>query len=323
MHPSDVPDIRARELLTVMALAEYGSFVAAAAHLKTSQPALTRTVKRVERVLGVMLFARNTRRVEITAAGREFVAVAERILNDLQLTVRNLNEVTTEQRGRITISTYSAFAAHALPDLVRQYRETRPSMEVRIREGRQSEIVEDIRSGVADFGVGYVNTLPDMLQSTPLRREPLYAVIPLTHPLAARKRPRVKLADLRDEPLVSPPSDTYLRRLIDGAAASAGFAFHYAVTVERLLSVTGHVRAGVGIAILPWGVLPPESHPTAQACAAGTPEPWTGFHAALLVEPALSVSVGLITLRGRYMTPAASSMAALIRGDMEPVLAEA
>mgnify|MGYP003581500796 FL=1 len=67
-HPSDVPDIRSRELLTVVALAEYGSFVAAAAHLKTSQPALTRTVKRVERILGVTLFARNTRRVEITAA---------------------------------------------------------------------------------------------------------------------------------------------------------------------------------------------------------------------------------------------------------------
>src|SRR5687768_16812908 len=133
MHPSDVPDIRAKELLTVMALAEYGSFVAAAAYLKTSQPALTRTVKRVERVLGVTLFARNTRRVEITAAGREFVAVAERILNDLQLTVRNMSEVTNEQRGRITVSTYSAFASHTLPELVRRYRVTRPSIELRIR----------------------------------------------------------------------------------------------------------------------------------------------------------------------------------------------
>ncbi len=299
MHPSDVPDIRARELLTVMALAEYGSFVAAAAYLKTSQPALTRTVKRVERVLGVTLFARNTRRVEITAAGREFVAVAERILNDLQLTVRNMSEVTNEQRGRITVSTYSAFASHTLPELVREYRETRPLIEVRIREGRQSEIVEDVRSGVADFGIGYVNTLPDMLQSTMLRREPLYAVIPTAHPLATRKRPRVKLAELRDEPLVTPPSDTYLRRLIDGAAASAGFALRYAVTVERLLSVTSHVRAGVGIAVLPWGVLPPQ--------------PWTGFHAAVLIEPSLSVSVGLITLRGRYMTPAATSMMNLIQ----------
>ena len=55
MHPVTIPDLRARELLTVVTLAEYGSFVAAASHLKTSQPALTRTVKRVERVLGVTL----------------------------------------------------------------------------------------------------------------------------------------------------------------------------------------------------------------------------------------------------------------------------
>ena len=64
----DIPDLRTKELLTIIALAEYGSFVAAASHLKTSQPALTRTVKRVERVLGVLLFARNTRRVEIAPA---------------------------------------------------------------------------------------------------------------------------------------------------------------------------------------------------------------------------------------------------------------
>lgn len=304
-HPSDIPDIRARELLTVVALAEYGSFVAAAAYLKTSQPALTRTVKRVERILGVTLFARNTRRVEITSAGREFVAVAERVLNDLQLTVRNLGEVSTEQRGRIAFTTYSAFASQTLPDLVRRYRDTRPSIEVRIREGRQSEIVEDVRSGVADFGIGYVNALPDFLQATLLRQEPLYAVIPLAHPLAAKKRPRVRLADLREEPLVALPSDTYLRRLVDGAATAAGFTLRYAVTVERLLSVINHVRAGVGISILPGGVLPPQ--------------PWTGFHASMLTEPTLTVSVGLITLRGRYLTPAAASMMALIQQETRKV----
>jgi DNA-binding transcriptional LysR family regulator len=77
------------------------------------------------------------------------------------------------------------------------------------------------------------------------------------------------------------------------------------VTVERLLSVINHVRAGVGIAILPSGVLPPQ--------------PWTGFQTALLVEPTLTVSVGLITLRGRYLTPAASSMMGLIQAETREV----
>jgi DNA-binding transcriptional LysR family regulator len=300
MHPSDVPDLRARELLTVIALAEYGSFVAAAAYLKTSQPALTRTIKRVERVLGVTLFARNTRRVEITAAGREFVAVAERMLNELHLTVRNLGEVTNEQRGRVTVSTYSAFAVNPLPFLVRRYRETRPMIEVRIREGRQSEIVEDVRNGAADFGIGYVNALPDMLQATTLRKEPLHVLIPSVHEFAVRKRPRVRLADLRDEALVSAPSDTYLRRVVDSAAMSAGFSLHYSVVVDRLLSIVHHVSAGVAIGILPSGCIPPIR--------------WgEGFHSALLVEPSLTVTVGLITSRSRYLTPAASGLAALIK----------
>jgi len=300
MHPSDVPDIRARELLSVIALAEYGSFVAAAAYLKTSQPALTRTIKRVERILGVTLFARNTRRVEITAAGREFVAVAERMLNELHLTVRNLSEVTNEQRGRMTIATYSAFAVNPLPFLVRRYRETRPLIEVRIREGRQSEIVEDVRNGAADFGVGYVNALPDLMEATVLRKEALYVLIPSSHPLAIKKRPRIRLAELRDEALVSAPSDTYLRRLIDAAAMSAGFSLHHSVTVDRLVSVLHHVFAGVGIGILPSGCIPPMQ--------------WgEGCHSAPLVEPSLSVNVGLITSRSRYLTPAAAGMAALIK----------
>jgi DNA-binding transcriptional LysR family regulator len=56
MHPSNVPDLSARHLHAVLAVAEYNSFIAAAAFLKTSQPALTRTIKRVEDVLGVRLF---------------------------------------------------------------------------------------------------------------------------------------------------------------------------------------------------------------------------------------------------------------------------
>jgi DNA-binding transcriptional LysR family regulator len=108
---------------------------------------------------------------------------------------------------------------------------------------------------------------------------------------------------LKDEPLVSAPSDTYLRRLIDAAAMSAGFTLHYSVTVDRLLSVLHHVSAGVAIGILPSGCIPPIQ--------------WgEGFHPALLVEPSLSVTVGLITSRSRYMTPAAAGMVALIREQM-------
>jgi DNA-binding transcriptional LysR family regulator len=293
-----VPDLRARELLTVVALAEYGSFVAAAAFLKTSQPALTRTLKRVEAIVGVTLFARTTRRVEITPAGREFVAVAERVLNDLQISMRNMSDVAGEQRGQVILSTYSAFAYQPLPQIIDAYRATRPSIEVRIREGRQPDILEDVRSGVADFGIGYVDTLPDALESVILRREPLFAMLPADHRLAVRRPARMRLVDLRNESLVSLPADSHTRRLIDGAAGAAGFAFRQRLVVSRFETVVRYVRSGAGIGIIPGGALPPK--------------PWTDFHAAPLHSPALGVTVGLMLLRNRHTAPAAASLIALV-----------
>ncbi|HXA17009.1 MAG TPA: LysR family transcriptional regulator, partial [Thermoanaerobaculia bacterium] len=93
-----------------MALAEYGSFIAAAALLKTSQPAVTRTVKHVEEVLGVKLFDRSTRSVQITAAGKEFVGVAGRMLNDLKITIRSMRELADQRRGQIIVSSIMSVA---------------------------------------------------------------------------------------------------------------------------------------------------------------------------------------------------------------------
>ena len=70
MDLANIPDFGSRQLLAVLAIADYGSFIAAAAFLKTSQPALTRTIKRIEDVLDVRLFERTTRRVQLTPARR-------------------------------------------------------------------------------------------------------------------------------------------------------------------------------------------------------------------------------------------------------------
>ncbi len=293
-----LPDISARELQTVVALAEWGSFIAASASMNTSQPAITRTLKRLERALGVTLFSRTTRRVEITPAGREFLAVAERVLTDLGIAVRNMREVGNEQRGLVIVSTYSAFACQSLPAILKRYRSTRPLIDVRLREGRQPDIIDDVRSGVADFGVGFVNTLPESLTSVTLRREPLYVMMPPDHPLSQRRVARVPLERLRDEPLVGLPGDSFTRQLVDRAAAAGGFALRAALVVTRFESVLQYVTAGGGLGIVPAGALPAR--------------PWKTFHAAPLSAPALSVTLGIIRLQGRYMTPAAMSLMRLI-----------
>jgi DNA-binding transcriptional LysR family regulator len=295
----EIPDLRTKELLTIIALSRYGSFVAAAAHLKTSQPALTRTVKRVERVLGVLLFARNTRRVEITPAGREFVAVAERMLNDLKITSRNLGEIAGEQRGRITLSTYAAFATRIMPQLAKVFLATRPAVEMHIREGLQPDIFEDVRSGVADLGIGIVDTVDDPFASDFLFDEPLYVVVPPGHRLTKTKRATIPLSELRGEAIVAAPPDTEAQRAVDTAAAAAGFALKHQVICTRFYTMLEYVKAGIGPSVILRSVLPPK--------------PWKDFDAYPLSEPALALTVGIITLRGRYLSPAATALVSAIR----------
>jgi DNA-binding transcriptional LysR family regulator len=220
MSTSGLPDLTSRQLETVLALAEYGSFIAAAALLKTSQPAVTRTVKHVEEVLGVKLFDRSTRSVQITAAGKEFVGVAARMLNDLKITIRSMRELADQRRGQIIVSSIMSVANGKLPGLVSEYRLAYPGIELHVRDGVHGTVIEDVRSGAADFGITYLDDLPDPFQSTLLGKEEFTVVLPRDHILAKKKS--LTLTDLKDAPLVSLPSDSRTRRVIDSAASSLG-----------------------------------------------------------------------------------------------------
>src|SRR5262244_1805764 len=215
MRPANVPDLTARQLHAVIVVAEYNSFIAAAAFLKTSQPALTRTIMRVEDVLGVRLFDRSTRRIAITAAGKEFVAVAERLLNDLRISVRSMREVGEEQRGQIIISSIMSVASGLIPTVAAKYRASRPGIEIILREGVHGTVLEDIRSGTADLGASYVDDVPDFVHAKRVSREVFAVIVPRSHQLAkSTKRPTLTLTELVDFPLVSLPYESRTRRIV-------------------------------------------------------------------------------------------------------------
>jgi DNA-binding transcriptional LysR family regulator len=296
MQPVNVPDLTARQLHAVLAVAEYNSFIAAAAFLKTSQPALTRTIMRVEDVLGVRLFDRSTRRVAITAAGKEFVAVAERMLNDLRISVRSMREVGEEQRGQIIISSIMSVANGLIPAVAAKYRAARPGIEIILREGVHGAVLEDIRNGTADLGATYVDDVPDFVEAKRVSREVFDVILPRGHPLIRiTKRSSVTLTELANFALVSLPHDSRTRRTIDGAASSAGLTLRHVATVTQFTTMMNFVRAGVGIAIVPSGAI---------AGLLGK-----DLKILKLIRPRLTRDVGLIWLRERELTPAARGFA--------------
>ena len=299
MHPSNVPDLTARQLHAVLAVAEYNSFIAAASFLKTSQPALTRTIRRVEDVLGVRLFDRTTRRVAITAAGKEFVAVAERMLNDLRISVGSMREIGAEQRGRIIVSSIMSVANGLFPAIVARYRASRRGIEIVLREGVHGTVLEDVRGGAADLGATYVDDVPDFVEAKRMSREVFEVILPRNHPLIkTSKRSSVTLGELVGFPLVSLPFESRTRRIIDGAASTAGYTLQHVATVTQFATMMSFVRAGVGIAIIPSGAI----------------TGLLGKELAILAlsKPRLSRDVGLIWLRDRELTPAARGFAAVV-----------
>ncbi|HKV17328.1 MAG TPA: LysR family transcriptional regulator [Reyranella sp.] len=294
-----LPDIGARQLEAVLALAEYGSFVAAAARLRLSQPTLTRLVKRLEAQLGVRLFDRSTRRVQITAPGREFAAVAERMLNDLGITVQSVREVAQERRGLVVVSSVMSVAGGVLPHMIAAYHSDRPGIEIHVREGVYASILDDVRSGIADFGIGYVDALPDFAVGIPLGRETFHAVVPVRHKLATRRS--VSLAELAAYPIVALPTESRTRRTIDAAAVTAGLQLRQRVVVTQIATLLALVAAGVGVGVVPGGA----------TCGPVPP----GVRVVPLAEPRLVRRIGLITLRGRELAPAAAGFFALLRRD--------
>jgi DNA-binding transcriptional LysR family regulator len=297
MNPSNVPDLTARQLHAVLVVAEYNSFIAAAAFLKVSQPALTRNIQRVEDVLGVRLFDRSTRRIAITPAGKQFVAVAERVLNDLRISISSMREIGEPIRGQFIVSSIIPAANRLLPAVVAKYRSSRPGIEVIFREGGvHSTVLEDVRSGAADLGVTHVDDVPDFVEAKRLSRDVYHVVLQRTHPLTkiARKS-SVTLRQLVDLPLISYPPESRSRRIIDGAAAAAGCSLHWVATVPQFAAMLSYVRAGVGIAIAP----------------SGTTKGLLGrdLTALALTKPRLTRDVGLIWLRERELTPAVREFA--------------
>jgi DNA-binding transcriptional LysR family regulator len=108
-------------------------------------------------------------------------------------------------------------------------------------------VIEDVRSGAADFGISYLDGLPDSLVAVPLGREEFTVVLPRNHALA--RKASIALSELKDLPLVSLTEDSRTRRLIDTAAASARLALKHVVVVSQFTTMLGFVRAGVGLAI--------------------------------------------------------------------------
>lgn len=178
-----------RHVRYFLALVEECHFGRAAQRLHVAQSALSQQLKQLERELGTTLFARSTRRVELTEAGRHLVTHARSILAEVERAEEQMALLATGRAGRVSIGFVGTATYDVLPRIARTVRAQLPGVSLELRgELLNPELVEGLLSGTYDLALLRTDAPVDAaVEVTTLRSERLVAVLPTGHPLAGRR----------------------------------------------------------------------------------------------------------------------------------------
>lgn len=242
-------NITLKQLRAFLAVAEAGSFTQAGDRLHLTQSATSGLIRELERALGVRLFHRTTRQVELTDPGREFQAPVDRLLSGLDRSVADLGAIAARQRGRLAVAAPPLLATTLLPGLIAAFLESYPSIQVVLRDVPTDQIVALVLDGDVDCGIGTIAPEEEGLDRTTLFADSLLLFCPRPHDLSGRRS--VAWRDAAAFPLVALTRDSGIRALVDRAFGAAGVSVDPAYEVTQITTAMAMVEAGLGVSVLP------------------------------------------------------------------------
>jgi LysR family carnitine catabolism transcriptional activator len=247
-------ELTIRQLEIFAEVARTRSFTNAATELVLSQPVISRTVGEIERKLGSSLLLRTTRSVELTDAGAEFLGIALGVLDAYHRGMARFADYRAGERKQLTVATLPSIAAVVLPSVLAGYLADHPGVEVRLSDGTNKQVLDQLRCGAADLAI--TEDSPDSAEFAlrPLFDDPFVAVLPPEHRLCAGSE--VSWAELAAEPFIAFSTDSSIRRLADLGLALAGVRPRWQVETRTVATAGGMIAAGLGISAMPALVLP-------------------------------------------------------------------
>lgn len=244
--------LKLRHLVLVVAIADHGSVLRAAGHLHLAQPAVTRSLREVEAVLGVDLFTRGPRGVTPTMFGDAFIEHARAALAELRRAGERITGLADGEVGTVTVGTLLAGSNVLLPRAIAALKRDRPGITVIVQEATFDAQVPRLLDGEIDLILGRLNPIDDLrgLRQITLYGEPVRLVARNGHP--ARALPGLGLAGLLAYPWVLPLERTALRTELEQLFRAEGLALPgNLVECTSVLTVRTLVRDTDMIAALP------------------------------------------------------------------------
>ena len=280
------------DLQAFVAVAERASFRQAAADLFLSQSALSRRIDKLEEGLGVRLFERTTRRVQLTNVGKAFLVNVRTALDGLEDAVLGVADLAALRTGTVTLACVPSAVWHFLPEVLKAFSERFPRIRVRVHDESAQDVLNLVLAGEADFGINFTGAEDPEIEFVPIYVESYVLAMRSDHPLARRET--LSWKETVDERYISVARSSGNRTVID--AALAGVEKHPLIfcEVNHVSGVLALVEAGMGVAAVPGlSVLP------------GRPGTIVGVP---LVNPAIHRTLGLISKRSHSMAPAARTL---------------
>ncbi len=281
-------NINLEDVRAFLVIAELESFRQAADRLAVSQSALSRRVQKIEDHLGARLFDRSTRRVALTAIGREFVPLAHRMLGEFERALGRIGDVIQKRMGVVTIASLMTVACGLLPLAADRFGSDHPDIKLRILDATGPDILEHVRSGEAEFGIDMEGEPDAEIAFEPLAVEHYVLACRPEHPLAGDTP--LPWAQATGHRCIVLGPDSGIGRHLRAALPSLEWQFE----MQHLSTVMGFLAAGLGVAAIP-----------ALALASVNSANLTCRR---LIEPAIERRIGLIRRRGAALSPAAQSL---------------
>jgi DNA-binding transcriptional LysR family regulator len=242
-------DATLTQLRVFREVARQGHFRRAAEALFVSPPAVSKTIKDLERQIGLPLFEAIGRRPHLTDAGRVLSAHAERILAELADAEVALAGLRGAEVGRLVVGASSTPGTYLLPGRLGRFRQTHPAVEVALEIGDTRDVLERVVDGRVDLAVVGETAFPAGVVTERLWDDTLVLIVCPSHRLAKSDR-RISLARLAEEPFVLRERGSSTREVLESALAERGVKPRVAMELGNTEAVKKTVSAGLGIAFV-------------------------------------------------------------------------
>lgn len=246
-----------RHLEALVAIADEGSFTAAADALNTVQSNVSGQIRQLETEIGVPLLVRSRRGASLTEAGRAVVTRARRIQRERDGILADVAALEGLQIGEVAFGIVGTASRWLVPELVGSLRRRAPGVRLRINEGTSERLVAEVLSDQLAQAIVTAPVLSERLIAEHLLDERLVGLVPEDSDLPSDVA--VPLERIARMPMVMPPANNPLRLEVQEAAAAVGVELQVPIEVEGVRLIGELVGAGAGVSILPETAIDPDT----------------------------------------------------------------